>query len=112
MLFKEIIAVYSENHTKTINSLCVQSRELLNVTAGSTIVNTVLQRAPVHPNLPFVWYDVLHSGPALFIADACHNIPYYTIGRPGFESRKGQNFPLLHNVQIGCVSLSLLSKVH
>jgi hypothetical protein len=28
MLFKEIIAVYSENHTKPINTLCRQNAEL------------------------------------------------------------------------------------
>jgi hypothetical protein len=31
MLFKEIIAVYSENHTKPINTLCGQNIELLNL---------------------------------------------------------------------------------
>jgi hypothetical protein len=36
MLFKKIIAVYSENHTKPINTLCGQSAELLNVKAGGT----------------------------------------------------------------------------
>jgi hypothetical protein len=30
MLFKEIIAVYSENHAKHINTLCGQNAELLN----------------------------------------------------------------------------------
>jgi hypothetical protein len=29
MLFKEIIAVYSENHTKPLNTLCGQNAELL-----------------------------------------------------------------------------------
>jgi hypothetical protein len=31
MLFREIIAVYRENHTEHINTLCVQNEELLNV---------------------------------------------------------------------------------
>jgi hypothetical protein len=35
-LFKEIIAVYSENHTKHINTLCEQNAGLLNATAGGT----------------------------------------------------------------------------
>jgi hypothetical protein len=34
MLFREIIAVYSENHMESINTLCEQNVELLNVKAG------------------------------------------------------------------------------
>jgi hypothetical protein len=34
--FKEIIAVYSENHTKPTNTLCGQNVMLLNVKAGGT----------------------------------------------------------------------------
>jgi hypothetical protein len=33
-LFREIIAVYSENHTKPINTLCGQNAELLDVKTG------------------------------------------------------------------------------
>jgi hypothetical protein len=36
MLCKEIIAAYSENDTKHINTLCRQNSELLNVKAGDT----------------------------------------------------------------------------
>jgi hypothetical protein len=35
-MFQEIIAVYSENHTKPINTLCGQNTELLNIKAGGT----------------------------------------------------------------------------
>jgi hypothetical protein len=35
-LFKKIIAVYSENHAKHINTLCGQNAELLIVKAGNT----------------------------------------------------------------------------
>jgi hypothetical protein len=35
-LFKEIIAVYGENHTKRINTLCGQNVELLNLKTGGT----------------------------------------------------------------------------
>jgi hypothetical protein len=35
-LFKEIIAVYSVNHTKPINTLCGQVTDLLLVKAGGT----------------------------------------------------------------------------
>jgi hypothetical protein len=34
MLWKKIIVVYSENHTKHINSLCGQNAELLGVKEG------------------------------------------------------------------------------
>ena len=36
MLYGEIIAVYSEIHTKHINTLCGQNVELLNVNNGGT----------------------------------------------------------------------------
>jgi hypothetical protein len=36
MLFKEIIASYSENHTKHLNTLCGQYAELLIIKAGGT----------------------------------------------------------------------------
>jgi hypothetical protein len=39
MLFREIIAVYSEDHTKHVNALCGQNVELLNVKAGGTYSN-------------------------------------------------------------------------
>jgi hypothetical protein len=35
-LFKETIAVYSENHTKLINILCGPNAESLNIKAGGT----------------------------------------------------------------------------
>jgi hypothetical protein len=37
MLFREIIDVYSENHTKPINTLCGQNKELLTVKAGGML---------------------------------------------------------------------------
>jgi hypothetical protein len=39
MLYREIIAVCSEIHTKHINTLCGQNVELLNVTPGGTHSN-------------------------------------------------------------------------
>ena len=36
MLYREIIAVCSEIHTKHINALCGQNVELLNVKSGGT----------------------------------------------------------------------------
>ena len=36
MLYREIIAVCSEIHTKHINTLCGQNGELLNVKSGGT----------------------------------------------------------------------------
>jgi hypothetical protein len=37
MQFREIIAVYSEYHTKPINTLCGKNEELMIVKAGGTI---------------------------------------------------------------------------
>ena len=37
MLYREIIAVCSQIHTKHINSLCKQNVELLNVKPGGTL---------------------------------------------------------------------------
>jgi hypothetical protein len=39
MQFKEIIAIYSENHMKHTNTLCRQNAELFNVKAGGTYNN-------------------------------------------------------------------------
>jgi hypothetical protein len=39
MVYKEIIAVCSEIHTKHINTLCGQNVELLNVKPGGTYSN-------------------------------------------------------------------------
>ena len=44
MLYREIIAVCSEIHTKHINTLCGQNEELLNVKLAVHIVTTGLQR--------------------------------------------------------------------
>ena len=43
MLYREIIAVCSEIHTKHINTLCGQNVELLNVKLAVHIVTTGLQ---------------------------------------------------------------------
>ena len=39
MLYREIIAVCSQTHTKHINTLCGQNVELLNVNLGSIYSN-------------------------------------------------------------------------
>ena len=44
MLYREIMAVCSEIHTKHINTLCGQNVELLNVKLAVRIVTTGLQR--------------------------------------------------------------------
>ena len=43
MLYREIIAVYSEIHTKHINTLCGQNVEFVNVKLAVHIVTTGLQ---------------------------------------------------------------------
>jgi len=40
MLYREIMAVYSEIHTKHINTLCGQKEELLNIELVVHIVST------------------------------------------------------------------------
>jgi len=42
MLYREIIAICSQIHTKHINTLCGQNVELLNVKLAVRIVTTVL----------------------------------------------------------------------
>ena len=44
MLYREIMAVCSQIHTKHINTLCGQNVELLNVKLAVHIVTTGLQR--------------------------------------------------------------------
>ena len=44
MLYREIMAVFSEIHTKLKNTLCGQNVELLNVKLAVHIVATGLQR--------------------------------------------------------------------
>ena len=44
MLYRELIAVCSQIHTKHINTLCGQNVELLNVKLAVHIVTTELQR--------------------------------------------------------------------
>jgi hypothetical protein len=39
MLFRKIIAVYSENHTKPSKTVCGQNAEDFNVKAGGTCIN-------------------------------------------------------------------------
>ena len=36
MMYREIISVYSQIHTKHINTLCGQNTEFVNVAAGGT----------------------------------------------------------------------------
>jgi hypothetical protein len=36
VLFREIIVVYSENHTKSVNTLCEQNAESLIIKVGGT----------------------------------------------------------------------------
>ena len=42
MLYREIIAVYSQTHTKHTNTLCGQNVKLLNIKLAVHIVTTLL----------------------------------------------------------------------
>jgi len=50
MLYREIIAVYSQIHTKHINTLCGQNVELLNVKRVIYRVTTRLCKYTLHVN--------------------------------------------------------------
>ena len=52
MLYREIIAVFSEIHTKHINTLCGQNVELFNVKLAVHIVTTGFYRANFCYNKP------------------------------------------------------------
>jgi hypothetical protein len=51
VLYREIIAVWSEIHTKHINALCEQNIEFLNVKAGGAVtkLNSILWDRDVTP---------------------------------------------------------------
>ena len=49
MLYREIIAVCSQIHTKHINTLCGQKVEFVNIKLAVHIVTTGLCRGPVTP---------------------------------------------------------------
>ena len=53
MLYREIMAVCSEIHTKHINTLCEQNVELLNVKLMVHIVTTGLSRKSMNEVAPF-----------------------------------------------------------
>ena len=59
MLYREIIAVCSQIHTKHINTLCGQNVELLNVKLVVHIVTTGLQR--VNNLLPFCCWCLCYT---------------------------------------------------
>ena len=63
MLYREIIAVCSEIHTKHIITLCGQNVELLNVKLAVHIATTGLYRVKSHNCITvqtfiFIWYTV------------------------------------------------------
>jgi len=67
MLYREIIAVFSQIHTKHINTLCAQNVELLNVKQVVRIVTTGLLR----------FHDKLH------VSASC--ISFYPVARPALN---------------------------
>ena len=63
MLYREIMAVCSEIHTKHINTLCGQNVELLNVKLAVHIVTTVLWRVSYFANIMFPTRTNLPTSP-------------------------------------------------
>jgi len=65
MLYREIIAVYSEIHTKHINTLCGQNVELLNVKLVVHIIASALGRGYIyctHRSSPYRAVNTLRLG--------------------------------------------------
>jgi hypothetical protein len=63
MLYREIIAVCSQIHTKHINTLCGQNVELLNVKLAVHIVTTGLGTVKITSNSPAITgYERRHVG--------------------------------------------------
>ena len=56
MLHREMIAVYSQIHTKHINTLCGQNGVLLNVKLAVRIVTTGLQRVKAETNAHYNYH--------------------------------------------------------
>jgi hypothetical protein len=51
MLFRETVAVYCENHTEQLNTLCGQNAKLLSVKATKCIITTVVGAACYKPEV-------------------------------------------------------------
>ena len=61
MLYREIIAVCSQIHTKHINTLCVQNVELVNVKLVVHIVTTALYSPSLPPFLKISYPTLVSS---------------------------------------------------
>jgi len=61
MMYREIMAVCSEIHTKHINTLCGQNVELLNVKLAVHIVTTGLQRVVYKELYTFSTYRAVNT---------------------------------------------------
>jgi len=88
MLYREIIAVCSQIHTKHINTLCGQNVELLNVKLAVHIVKAMI-KVLVFLQLPMTKYtiaDYLH----LFLIIKCRHIQITTFF---FPYRTSISFP-------------------
>ena len=75
MLYREIMAVCSEIHTKHINTVCGQNVELLNVKLVVRIVTTGLQRLRSDSRMRYNCYLIVLFARTLNIQkhfDNCH----------------------------------------
>ena len=63
MLYREVIAVCSQIHTKHINTVCGQNVELLNVKLAVHIVTTMLWSFSYFANIMFPTLSNLHTSP-------------------------------------------------
>ena len=72
MLYREIIAVCSEIHTKDINTLCGQNVELLNVKLAVRTVTSGLW-SDKYSNVSLVCHSLTHRYRLCFINVKCLN---------------------------------------
>ena len=68
MLYREIIALCSQIHTKHINTLCGQNVELLNVKLAVHMVTNGLQSGYLIPS--HIQFVLRHHGMATLLVDA------------------------------------------
>ena len=85
MLYREIIAVCSEIHTKHINTLHGQNVEFFNVKLVVHIVTTGLQRIKYGKQVPTLRLNLLspsQCSDGTFVLTTGSCIPHYTTSHP------------------------------
>ena len=79
MLYREIIAVCSQIHTKDINTLCGQNVELLNVKLAVHIVTTGLHTVNTYSYGTLANSVTFFSSPQILHAEISHSFRHFSI---------------------------------